>query len=477
MAFRPMLTLAILFFVALGTITGLSQPVFTGTEIFPPEEFAARRAKVIAAIGEGVAILQGTTERPGEQALRQNNQFFYLTGVVEPRAIAVIDGRTKKTTIFLQPASERREQRMYGPALHPGDEAARALGVDAVLARDEFGKLLPDLLGGGRIIYTPFRPEVLGEASSSDPRALATATKNDPWDGRISREEQFIQKLKTAAATSDIKDLDPILDRLRDIKSAREITLIREATRITGVGIMEAMRDTKPGMYEYELQAVAEYVFKKHGAYGPSYFALIATGPNTYYSHYHKNTARLADGDLVQFDYAPDYKYYQSDVTRVFPANGKFTPRQREFYSIYLKLYQALMTSIKVHQTPRDIIRDAVTKMDAVMASFQFTDPKIKAAATAFVARYRNNSSNSLGHSVGMEVHDVRMAADTLEPGFIFTIEPAMQIDDEHLGIRLEDIILMTESGYENLSAFVPIEIDAIERLMAQPGLSEYAIK
>ncbi len=466
-----------LLFISAGLLTGLWQPVFTGTEIFPPEEFAARRSKVIAAIGDGVAIFQGTTERPGEQALRQNNQFFYLTGVVEPRAIAVIDGRTQKTTIFLQPFNERREQRMYGPGLHPGDEAARALGVDAVLPREAFAASLPDLVRGTPAIYTPFRPEVLGEASSSDPRALANATKNDPWDGRISREDQFIQKLKTIAGQTAIKDLDPILDRLRDIKSPREIAVIRDATRITGLGIMEAMRDAKPGIYEYELQAVAEYVFKKHGAYGPSYFALIATGPNTYYSHYHKNTARLGDGDLVQFDYAPDYKYYQSDVTRVFPANGKFTPRQREFYSIYLKLYQALMTSITVHKSPRDIIRDAVTKMDGIMTSFQFTDPKIKQSATTFVTRYRNNTSNSLGHSVGMEVHDVRMTADTLEPGFIFTIEPAMQIEDEHLGIRLEDMILITDTGYENLSAFVPIEIAAIERLMAQPGLSDYAIK
>ena len=431
----------------------------------------------MAAIGDGIAILQGTTERPGEQAFRQNNQFFYLTGVAEPRAIVVVDGRTKKTTIYLQPYNERREQRMFGPGLHPGDEAARALGIEAVLARDEFAKALPDLVRGGPVIYTPFRPEVLGEASSSDPRALASATRNDPWDGRISREEQFVQRLKAVATQSEIKDLDPILDRLRDIKSPREIALIREATRITGLGIMEAMRDAKPGMFEYELQADAEFVFKKHGAYGPSYFALIATGQNTYYSHYHKNTSRLADGDLVQFDYAPDYKYYQSDVTRVFPANGRFTPRQREFYSIYLKLYQALMTSIRVHATPRDIVRDAVTKMDAVMTSFQFRDAKIRDAAATFVGRFRTNTSNSLGHSVGMEVHDVRMSSDALEPGMIFTIEPAMQIEDEHLGIRLEDMILMTESGYENLSAFVPVEIDAIEKLMAQPGLSEGAIK
>ena len=128
------------------------------------------------------------------------------------------------------------------------------------------------------------------------------------------------------------------------------------------------MRDARPGMKEYELQADAEYVFKKYGAYGPSYFALIATGENTWYSHYHKDTRALDAGDLVQFDYAPDFKYYSSDVTRVFPANGKFTPRQREFYTIYLRLYQALMTSIKVHARPADIIKDAVTKMDAVMA-------------------------------------------------------------------------------------------------------------
>src|SRR5882724_6047326 len=152
---------------------------------------------------------------------------------------------------------------------------------------------------------------------------------------------------------------------------------------------MEAMRDARPGMFEYELQADAEFVFKKYGAYGAAYFALIATGTNTLYSHYHKDTAKIQDGDLVQFDYAPDYKNYTSDVTRVFPANGKFTPRQREFYTIYLKLYQALMTSIKVHATPLTITANAVEKMDAILTSFEFTDPKIREAATQFVDGFR----------------------------------------------------------------------------------------
>ena len=259
----------------------------------------------------------------------------------------------------------------------------------------------------------------------------------------------------------------------------REIAVIREATRVAGLGIMEAMRDAKPGMVEYELQAAAEFVFKKHGAYGGAYFALIATGENTYYTHYNRNTAILKDGDFVQFDYAPDYKYYQSDVTRVFPASGKFTPRQREAYEIYLMLYKAVMTSIKVHATPAEVIKAAVVKMDAIMASYTFTDPKIQTAAKAFVENYRRqqNTARSLGHTVGMEVHDVGgLGGTTLEPGRIFTIEPEMRFEDEHTGIRLEDMLLVTETGYENLSAFVPIEIKDIEKLMAEKGLSDRAL-
>jgi Xaa-Pro aminopeptidase len=454
--------------LAIASAVASAQPVFTGPEIFPLEEFAARRARVIDRIGDAVAILQGTAERPGEQPFRQSNQFFYLTGVAEPRAIVTIDGRTKRTTLFLQPFNDRRETRMFGPGLHPGENAAKATGIDAVLARDEFSKTVSLLAGDRRTIYTPFRPEVLGEASSSDSAALWRATRQDPWDGRPSREEAFIDKLKAAAPGAPIKDLDPIVDTLRITKSPREIAIIRESTRIAGLAIIEAMRHTRPGMREYELQAPAEFVFKKYGAYGASYFALIATGRNTFYSHYNKGTATLEDGELVQFDYAPDFKYYQSDVTRVFPANRTFSPRQRELYTIYLRLYQALMTSITVHATPGAIVANAVRKMDAAIASFAFRDPKIKAAAAAFVDRYRAGTPRSLGHAVGMEVHDVGEPTPTLEPGQIFTIEPAMQLPDEHLGIRLEDMILITETGYENLSAFVPIEIDAIEATMRE---------
>ncbi|HYV04650.1 MAG TPA: aminopeptidase P N-terminal domain-containing protein, partial [Blastocatellia bacterium] len=259
----------------------LAQPLFNN--IFPPEEFATRRVKVLDQIGNGVAILQGTTERPGEQPFRQSNHFFYLCGVAEPRAILVLDGKTRRSTLYLYGGAERRE-RMFGSAMVPGDGAAKLTGIESVLPREEFAKALGDFAREGRTLYTPFRPEVLGNASSSDVVGLAKATKDDPWDGRPSREEVFTQKLKGLGAQVNVQNLDPILDGLRAFKSTREIDIIREATRITGLGIMEAMRDARPGMFEYELQADAEYVFKKHGSQGAAYFALIATGQNTLYS-------------------------------------------------------------------------------------------------------------------------------------------------------------------------------------------------
>jgi Xaa-Pro aminopeptidase len=451
------------------------------TDAFPPEEFAARRARVIASIGDGVAILQGTTERRGESPLRQSNQFFYLTGVVEPRAMLIVDGRTHRSTLFLVPRTPARE-RAIGPYLDVGDSSASATGLDAIVPRDSFTAVVARLAADHRVIFTPFRPEVLGSESAGDVQGHVRATKNDPWDGRASREETFIAHLKAAAPQSELRDLDPVLDTLRAVKSAREIAMIRQATRLAGLGIMEAMRDAEPGMYEYELEAAAEYVYKRGGAYGESYFPLIATGRNMPYTHYHKNLARLKDGDLVQFDWAPDLNNYTSDVTRVFPANGKFTPRQQEFYIIYLRLYQTLMSSIRVHVTAREIMDSAVVKMDKIMAAYRFADPAIRATAEVFVNRYRRDPNapvraGSLGHSVGMEVHDVRNPTPTLEPGYVFTIEPQMTMPGGELSVRLEDVILITESGYENLSAFVPIEIEDIERLMREPGLGARALR
>jgi Xaa-Pro aminopeptidase len=445
-------------------------PLFT--DALPAEEFAARRAKVFDAIGDGVAVLQGAAEYPAYVRFRQNSQFFYLTGVEVPRALVLLDGRTKSTTLFVAPRNERLE-RSEGPVLVPGDEAARLTGIAQVRERDAFAEALKAAATTGRTLYIPHRAESLGAATPQAAAAHAAASTKDPWDGRPSRAAQFIQKVTEAAPGAKVADLDPILDRLRLIKSPREIALVREATRLAGVAIAEAIRSARPGQHENDLEAIADYVFKQGGAQGFAYFALAAAGKNAHYPHYHGGEAELKSGDLVLFDYAPDYRYYTSDVTRMFPVSGRFSPEQKERYTVYLRMYQALMESIKPNTAPRDIIRDAVVKMDRIVAGFGFSSDVTKQAAQAFVERYRANTRNSLGHTVGMEVHDVQPPADVLLPGMIFTIEPALTIPDERVYIRLEDVILITETGYENLSGFLPMDADAIEKLMAETGRFE----
>jgi Xaa-Pro aminopeptidase len=454
--------------VAFSAVTVSTQPpLFTST--FPPEEFDLHRAALFAQIGEGIAVLQGAPETGSYLPFRQNNHFFYLTGVEVPRAIALLDGRTKRTILFLPPRNERME-RSEGPVLVPGADAARLTGIADVRPRESFGEAFTAAAAGGRVVYTPLRGESVAAVTPDSAIRFATAAAADPWDSRPSREAAFSAKLTTAAAGVEVRDLDPILDALRVIKTPREIAIVREATRIAGLGLMEAMRAARAGMREHELEAIADWVFKTHGSQGIAYFALVAAGRNAVYPHYHGGSAELKPEDLVLFDYAPDYRYYSSDVTRMFPASGRFSPVQRELYGVYLKMYAALMESIRPNATPHDVLRDATTKMDRIVGSWSFSSPKHRQAAERFVTQLRTSKRNALGHFVGMEVHDVSKPIETLEPGMIFTIEPALTVPEDDVYVRLEDVILITAAGYENLSAFVPSDIEAIEKLMAEPS-------
>ncbi len=455
--------------VALAAVQPVKADKRLFTDAFTPQEFSTRRQAVMNAIGEGTAIISGAYDTATYTKFRQNAQFFYLTGVEVPRSLLIIDGRTKTSTLFLPPhgALERSE----GPLLGPDDEAKKITGIENVVDRAAFEAALRTLAGSGRAIYMPVRAESLGAGTSDRIRSRANSTSQDPWDRQPTKEEAFTQKVK-AVTGIEPKDLDPIVDALRAIKSPAEIAVLREGTRIASIGILEAMKSAKPGMKEYELEAVADYFFKRYNSQGIAYFALVATGTNAAWAHYHQAQETLADGDLVLMDYAPDYKYYSSDITRMFPANGKFTPRQREMYGIYVKLYQAILSQIGPGPVaPRRA--EVHKKMTAIMASFPFTDEKIKAAATRFVAGYERPGT-SWGHGIGMEVHDVSGDRDgVMRPGMAFTIEPALTIPDERVYIRLEDAIVITATGMEHLSAGLPMEIDDIERVMKEPGLAD----
>ncbi|MEO5820644.1 MAG: Xaa-Pro peptidase family protein [Vicinamibacteraceae bacterium] len=465
--------------LALALLLGLlarpagAQPLFTSA--FPPEEFAARRARVMAAVGDGVAVLQGAAELPSYLAFRQNNHVFYLTGVEVPRALVLIDGRSKRTTLFLPPRDERME-RSEGPILVPGDEAIRLTGIEAVAPRDEFVAALDAIAREGRPIFTPHRGESLGAFTPWAVARHQRLSSADPWDGRASREEAFIARIKARATQAKVDDLDPILDRLRLIKSRREIEAIREATRISSAGILEGMKAARPGQKERELAAVADYVFRKNGAQGVGYFALVAAGKNAHYPHYHGGDSVLQDGEFVLFDYAPDVANYTSDVTRVFPANGRFTPWQREIYTVYLRCYRALMAELKPGRTTREIHDAAFARMRQIVDGTTFADARIARAARDFIALFGpDRRADRVGHWVGMEVHDVDSTpdGDVLKPGMVFTIEPALTITEDRVYIRLEDVIVITETGYENLSESLPFEIADIEATMAAPGLGE----
>lgn len=263
--------------------------------------------------------------------------------------------------------------------------------------------------------------------------------------------------------------LDPILDALRAIKSPAEVAAIREASRVAGLALIEAMQATRPGMYEYQLGAVADFVFRNNDAQGFGYGPIIATDTNAVWIHYRLGRSKLGPKELVLMDYAPDINYYTSDVTRQWPVSGTFSPRQREMYTIYLRLFGALESSLTVGTPFKQVLTKAVAKMDRVIAEYRFTDPKIKAAATRFVNGYRSYRGTSFGHTVGMAVHDVNYPpGEPLQPGVVFSLEPAFTIPDEKIYLRIENTYLVTRNGVENLSPEAPVDPDAIEKLMRQ---------
>ncbi|MGH9390667.1 MAG: M24 family metallopeptidase, partial [Vicinamibacteria bacterium] len=301
----------------------------------------------------------------------------------------------------------------------------------------------------------------------------ASDIASDPWDGRPPREAQFLGRIRERFPQFEVEDFSPILDQMRLTKSSWEIELIRTATRLAGVAILEAMRSTEPGIHESDLDALAKLVFHRGGAQGDGYYSLIATGPNAWYPHYHRGKRDLRDGELLLMDYAPDVSYYTSDVTRMWPVNGRFNEWQRDLYGFYLGYYKAILESIR----PGDVaamIGDATSRMEKLLASWPFTKPIYRQAAERFVAEFKESARRvpaSLGHGVGMAVHDVGVGDGTLVPGMVFTIEPQFRIPEEKIYIRLEDVILITETGAEILTDFLPMEMEAIEAVMKEEGL------
>jgi Xaa-Pro aminopeptidase len=473
----PPLLLLLLLLLAPATLSAQEGIPFFTTD-FPPEEFAARRARVYDEIGSGkIALVQGASSPPGYTRFRQSNEFYYLCGVESPHAYLLLDGTQRVASLYLPHRNEGRE-RVEGKVLSAEDaELIKKLaGVEAVYGSELLAEHLARYARAAQVptLLTPFSPaEGLATSRDGAVRAVADAA-SDPWDGSPAREGRFSASLRTRFPQFDVQDLSPALDKLRLIKSPREIALIGKATRLSSLALLEAMRSTVPGISEFELDAVAKYVYYRNGAQGDAYYSLVASGTNAWYPHYSSGKRVMRDGDFLLMDYAPDVGYYMSDVTRMWPVNGKFNAWQRELYGFYLECYQAILKHIRPGATAAVIKQEAHRDMERSLARARFSKPIYERAAREFVESYGRSAANprtSLGHWVGMATHDVGRDSGPLRAGMVFTIEPALRVPEEKIYIRLEDVIVITDKGADILTSWLPMDIPTIEKTMSEDGM------
>jgi Xaa-Pro aminopeptidase len=444
---------------------------------FPPAEFRARWARVFEAIGErAVALVQGAPMVRGFVLPRQTNAFYYLCGVETPHSYLLLDGRSRRVRLYLPPRNPRLE-RSEGRVLSAEDaEAARRLtGVDVVESTEALrGDWLGSLEGGPAAeLHVPFAPGE-GYAESRHEILQANAALSlDPLDGRLPREGQLVQLLRARYPRLAVRDLTPVLDALRAVKSPREIALIRRASQLAGHGILEAMRSARPGLLEYQLEAAARYLFQVSGSRLDGYRAIVAAGTaNIWNAHYFRNDGPLRDGDLVLIDFAPDYRYYTSDVARMFPVSGRFGPAQRQILGFVLAYSNAVLRRIKPRVTVDAVLAEVRAEMEPVLARTPFAKPAYEAAARKLL----ETGGGAFSHPVGMAVHDDGPYRDVpLRPGHVFSVDPQLWVPEEQLYYRYEDVVAVTEAGHENFTDFLPVELDAIEEAMRPDGLVQKA--
>jgi len=425
------------------------------------EEHRARREALARAValrnpGKPVVILvRGALQTGDIGGFAQNQDFLYLSGIVEP-GLAILmapdqDGRLVHDELLVPPYS-RFAATWDGNFLAPGEATAQRTGFATAGNVRALARRLDELLrtaedGQQPILYTAMRPTPRTGSTASKAASAASAVQRDKLDGRSHREAALGRLLRKQHEGLTIKGIEPLLKPMRAIKSLRELELLRASTEIAAEGIAEAMKSVRPGMFEYQLAAVARYVFSLRGAGPDAYGAIVGGGPNGCILHYKKCDRQLTDDDLIVMDYAATLHGYASDVTRTFPASGKFTPEQRQLVEDVHEIQQQLLAMV-----------EPGARLSAIG----------RRCSELLVAKgYR--SDHGPCHHVGLAVHDPSI--DELRPGMVITVEPGAYLRKQGMGCRIEDTVLVTEDGHENLSGHLPASPDEIEALMRQPGV------
>ncbi|CAI1157859.1 Xaa-Pro aminopeptidase [Serratia quinivorans] len=431
------------------------------------QEFNSRRQALLAKMAPASAAIifsapEATRSADTEYPYRQNSDFWYLTGFNEPEAVLILvkSDETHNHSVLFNRVRDLAAETWFGRRL--GQEAAPAkLGVDRALPFSEINDQLPLLLNGLDVVY-----HAQGQYAYAD-QIL--------FDALDKLRKGFRQNLQAPATLTDWR---PWLHEMRLFKSSEEMVIMRRAGEISALAHTRAMEKCRPGMFEYQLEAEIHHEFTRLGARSPSYNTIVGGGDNACILHYTENESELRDGDLVLIDAGCEFKGYAGDITRTFPVNGKFSRPQRAVYDIVLvsltRALEMFKPGISIRVVNDEVVRIMITGMVELGI--------LKGEVEQLIAEqaHRPFYMHGLGHWLGLDVHDVGHYGTpdrdrTLEPGMVLTVEPGLYIAPDAdvpeqyrgMGIRIEDDILITATGIENLTASVVKDADAIEALMA----------
>jgi Xaa-Pro aminopeptidase len=339
---------------------------------FIADDFAARRNKVMAQIGDGILILQAAELPEAYVKFRQDNNFYYLTGVEIPDAVLIINGKSKES-LLLVPDNIPNDIKTEA-FIKSGKEAADEYKFNNVLSKSMLTNMLHYLSETGQPFYLQQSPQETTEMSRD--RCMRTRANriNNPWDGRISKELTFYNKVKERFAATVVKDITPILDAMRWVKDKKEIAVLRECGRIGCLGINEAIKVTRPGIYEYQTVAACDFIYGDMGTAGAAYYAIAASGERGLIWHYNANNHLLEAGNVLLIDYAPEVNYYVTDITRTWPVQGEFSSEQLKFYNCVREARDEIIKAMKPGVTINDLkkVGEEVYKKNGLYESFCF---------------------------------------------------------------------------------------------------------
>jgi len=438
-----------LFLLVLAASTFAQQP-------FNKNEFVARRAKLFEKIPDGVAVLFAAKEQNYPIKFRQSPDFYYLTGIEEPGAVLVMSGPGKSSFLYVPRRSEP-QVRADGPGIWQVEKREEVYGLTRVQPIEEFLPMFAFMSPKAKKLYMLTGSQGNVQNAREELDFYETLAASQSIFGGLSEAKRAIGLIQQLVPQLTLQPLNPLLDEMRWIKTPYEIELIRKSSQIGAEGVKESMKGTRPGMYEYEIEAAARFVYTKRGARGDAFRPIVASGPNTMTLHYSANNRQMMDGDVVYIDYGADYEYYTSDVTRTWPVSGRFTPEQEKMYRCILEARDAVIAAMKPGVTINQLkgVAGEVYKKHGFAKEFQA------------LGRY-------IGHTIGISVHDVdpRDNNRPLEAGVVYNVEPLLEMPDKKIHMRLEDTVLVTPTGAVNMTAGAPAGLEEVYALIRQSALS-----